>query len=112
MPGYVTKKLEPEALICYNYRNKKAGGLHGLRQPLEVRAMSLFSRKKEQPESYDKENTYPVYLSSICTGETLAGFRDKTTKKFSSVMLVASDADKKEFLRRFGLTPEEVKQEW
>ena len=74
--------------------------------------MGLFFRKKPEPESYDKENTYPVFLSSICTGETAAGFRDKTTGKFHEVVLITSDADKKDFCRRFGLSPDEVRQEW
>ena len=74
--------------------------------------MSLFSRKKEPAQDYDRENTYPVFYSSICTGETLAGFRNRTTKKFTSVMLVSSEEDKKEFMRRYGLGPGDVKQEW
>ena len=74
--------------------------------------MGLFSRKKEPVLTYDRENTYPAFLSSICTGETAAGFRDKNTGKFSEVMLITCEADKKEFCRRYGLSQEEVRQEW
>ena len=74
--------------------------------------MGLFSKKKEPEQTYDRENTYPVFLSSICTGETLAGFRDRKTKKFNSVMLIAGESDKREFMRRYGLAEGDIKQEW
>ena len=74
--------------------------------------MGLFSRKRQPVMEYDRENTYPVYVSSICTGETTAGFRNKHTKKYTEVMLIASEEDRYEFLSRYGLKPEEVKQEY
>lgn len=74
--------------------------------------MSIFSRRKAPVEEYDREHTYPVFLSSICTGETAAGFRDKSTRKFTEVMLITSEADRKEFMRRFGLAAEDIRQEW
>ena len=64
----------------------------------------MFFKKKEKVELYDKENLYPVLMVSICTGETVAGFKDKRNKKFNEVMLIRNDNDLKEFMKRYGLT--------
>ena len=64
----------------------------------------MFFKKKEKQESYDKENLIPILMVSICSGETVAGFRDKRTKKFNEVMLIRSDSDLKEFMKKYGLT--------
>lgn len=65
----------------------------------------MFGRKKKrEPEEYDRENKVPVLHASICTGETVAGFRDKKSGKFEEVMLVRGDRDLQEFMDRYGLT--------
>ncbi|MBR6030208.1 MAG: aspartate dehydrogenase [Clostridia bacterium] len=68
----------------------------------------MFGRKKAQApaQTYDPEKETPVLLSSICTGETLAGFKDRETGHFRSVTLVKSPADIEEFKRRFGIEGE------
>lgn len=50
----------------------------------------MFGKKKimEQTVKYDSESQYPVIRSSICTGEKVAGFKDKTGGHFTEVMLV------------------------
>ena len=50
----------------------------------------MFGKKKimEQTVKYDPESQYPVIRSSICTGEKVAGFKDKTGGHFTEVMLV------------------------
>ena len=44
----------------------------------------MFGKKKimEQTVKYDPESQYPVIRSSICTGEKVAGFKDKTGGTF------------------------------
>ena len=52
------------------------------------------SRKKERT-AYDKTGKVPVIRSSICTGEKVAGFKDK-----------------KDFMLRYGVKEEEIRKEW
>ena len=63
----------------------------------------MFFKKKEKKEYYDKENLVPILMVSICTGETVAGFKDKRNKKFNEVMLIRNDNDLKEFMKKYGL---------
>ena len=64
----------------------------------------FFKKKEKNIESYDKENLVPILMVSICTGETVAGFKNKTTKKFMEVMLIKNDNDLHEFMKKYGLT--------
>ena len=59
----------------------------------------MFGRKKKRIEkkSYDRENMKPILHASICTGETVAGFKNRRTGKFEEVMLIKSEADKELF---------------
>ena len=53
--------------------------------------MKLFRRKKEA-RIHDYDGWQPAMKSSICTGETAAGFLD-VGGKFQEVMLVACEED-------------------
>jgi hypothetical protein len=44
-----------------------------------------------------------VIRSSICTGEKVAGFKNKTDGHFTEVMLIRSPADEKEFKETYGV---------
>ena len=63
--------------------------------------MKLFGRKKsrEAAVQFDSETQYAVIRSSICTGEKVAGFKNKTNGHFSEVMLIRSAADEKKIQR-------------
>lgn len=63
----------------------------------------MFFKKKDKKESYDKENLVPILMQSICTGETVAGFKDLRTKKFIEVMFIRNDKDLKEFMDKYDL---------
>ena len=67
--------------------------------------MKLFgSRKKKEPVvQFNPETQYAVILSSICTGEKVAGFKNKTDGHFTEVMLIRSAADEEEFKRTYGV---------
>ncbi len=60
--------------------------------------------KKQQKKSYNPEHTYPVLKCSICTGEQVAGFKDKTTGKFEEIMVIRSDKDLDQFKKTYGIT--------
>ena len=64
--------------------------------------MRLF-KKEKTIIPYDPDTQYPVIISSICTGEKAAGFRDKKTGHFTEVMLINSEADEKRFKDMYGL---------
>ena len=67
--------------------------------------MNLF-RRKEQALKYDPELREPVIRASICTGEQVAGFRDRHNGHFSEVMLIRNNNDLEAFKKRYGITEE------
>ncbi len=63
-------------------------------------------QKKAPAETYDAAALEPVIRSSICTGEKVAGFREKATGRFREVCLIQSPADLEAFRRKYGITGE------
>ena len=61
-------------------------------------------RKTRKTESYDQENLYPAIRSSICTGEKVAGFKNKKTGSFTEIMLISSEKDLEAFKRTYDIT--------
>ena len=73
----------------------------------------MFGRKKRQAAvAYDKAGKIPVIRSSICTGERVAGFKDRSDGKFEELMLLRDDRDFQEFLRRYQVKESEIRREW
>lgn len=68
--------------------------------------------RKTEVVSYDKTGKVPVIRASICTGEKVAGFKDEATGKFEDLMLIRTDKDLQEFLRRYQVEEQEIKKEW
>ena len=61
-------------------------------------------REKSQPEiPYDPQTQYPIVKSSICTGEKVAGFRDKNGSHFTEVMVIRTPDDLNRFKAMYGL---------
>ncbi len=54
-------------------------------------------------DQYDPETEYPAIRASICTGERVAGFRDKKSGKFTEVMLIRSQKDIDEFKEKYNV---------
>ncbi|HIW49495.1 MAG TPA: aspartate dehydrogenase [Candidatus Blautia intestinavium] len=50
----------------------------------------------------------PAMKSSICTGETVAGFLD-AGGKFQEVMLLMQESDLELFCRKYGVKKEEIR---
>ncbi len=66
----------------------------------------FFRRNNNRVETYDKERLYPAIRSSICTGEKVAGFKNRETGSFTEITLVTSDKDIEDFKSRYGITGE------
>ena len=64
----------------------------------------LFRKKKTEHKTYDHEKLEPVIRCSICTGEEVAGFRDRETGRFTEVMLLRTDEDLREFQEIYGVS--------
>ena len=52
---------------------------------------------------YDPSTQYAVIISSICTGEKVAGFKNKIDGHFTGVMLIKTPKDEKTFKEMYGL---------
>lgn len=65
----------------------------------------MFGKKKSDasPKAYDRERYEPVIRCSICTGEQVAGFRERQTGRFQEVMLLREARDLEEFRRTYGV---------
>ena len=73
----------------------------------------MFGRQKKQiTPPYNKDGKVPVILSSICTGEQVAGFKDLTTGKFDDLMLIRDSSDLAEFLLCYQVDEDEIQREW
>ena len=63
-------------------------------------------KPKQAPAAYDKETLEPVVRSSICTGEKVAGFRERDTGRFREVSLIRSAVDLDAFQKKYGIEGE------
>ena len=71
----------------------------------------MFKKKAKQfTIPYDPKTQYPVIKASICTGEKVAGFKDRADGHFTEVMLITSDTDLMAFKNAYGI--EEIKTEY
>jgi len=52
---------------------------------------------------FDPETQYAVIRSSICTGEKVAGFKNKKDGHFTEVMLIGNPEDEKRFKEVYGI---------
>lgn len=71
-------------------------------------------RKKTETEAarFDKEHYRPVIRASICTGEQVAGFRDRRTGQFTEIMLIKDHTDMEKFTKEYGISEEEIERVW
>ncbi|MBP5353501.1 MAG: aspartate dehydrogenase [Lachnospiraceae bacterium] len=53
--------------------------------------------------AYDPQTQYAVIRSSICTGEKVAGFKNKKNGHFTDVMVIRTPADEERFKKIYGL---------
>ena len=69
-----------------------------------------FHKKEKAVIPYDSKMLYPVIMSSICTGEKVAGFKNKKNGHFTEVMLIKTKADEDRFKKMYGL--DDIKVEY
>ena len=69
-----------------------------------MKLASLFHSKPAPAVEYDHDLLEPAIRCSICTGEQVAGFRNKQTGRFEEVTLIKSDQDLEAFMSRYGIT--------
>jgi hypothetical protein len=65
----------------------------------------MFGRKNP---TYSLDEWEPVIRSSICTGEKVAGFKNRQSGVFEDIMLIRVPDDVAEFRKKYGIG-EEVK---
>ena len=59
---------------------------------------------------FDPDTQYAVIRSSICTGEKVAGFKNKSDGHFTDVMLIRSPSDEQRFKEIYGI--DKIKTEY
>lgn len=74
---------------------EKKGIFHGIRRAFQAKDSRFES------EAFDPELYYPVIRASICTGEKVAGFRNRRTGSFTEVMLIRTPRDEQEFKEKY-----------
>ncbi len=65
--------------------------------------MTYYERHLKETIPFDSETQYAVIKSSICTGEKVAGFKNKKTGAFTEVMLIKNIADETTFKKIYGI---------
>ncbi len=68
------------------------------------------ARRLKEEFPFDPEKQVAVIRSSVCTGEKVAGFKDREGGHFTEVMLIRSKQDEAQFRELYGL--EAVKTEY
>lgn len=69
-----------------------------------------FQKHLKETMPFDPKAQLPVIRASICTGEKVAGFKDKKTGHFVEVMLIRNEEEKKRFMQIYGI--EEITTEY
>ncbi len=66
----------------------------------------MFFKKKSVKPEYDHDRYSPAVRASICTGEQVAGFRDRETGGFIEEMLIRGEKDLEYFKEKYGIRGE------
>jgi hypothetical protein len=84
----------------------------GIRLPAILRGRRRSSEEERLREEFpfDPVKQIAVIRSSVCTGEKVAGFKDREGGHFTEVMLIRSKQDEAQFRELYGL--EAVKTEY
>ena len=62
-----------------------------------------YEKELKNEIKFDPETQYAVIRSSICTGEKVAGFKNKKDGHFTEVMVIRTADDKRRFKAIYGL---------
>lgn len=69
-----------------------------------------YERNLKETIPFDRENQRAVIHASICTGETVAGFKNIRDGHFTEVMVIKTPEDLERFKRIYGIT--EIRKEY
>lgn len=69
-----------------------------------------YEKSLREKIAYDPETQYAVIRSSICTGEKVAGFKNRKNGQFTEVMVIRTPEDEARFKKIFEL--DSVKTEY
>ena len=72
----------------------------------------MFRKRKAESDCFDREKEIPVIRSSICTGEQVAGFKEKSTGHFREILCIRSESDRQRFMKEYGIEEKEIRKEW
>ena len=72
--------------------------------------LSKFEKKLLESIPFDPEKQIAVIKSSICTGEKVAGFKNKNDGHFTEVMLIRTQEEERRFMKIYNL--DSVKTEY
>ena len=76
----------------------------GTRKPrLAKREKTLSEIEKKRREVYNSRDYIAILRCSICTGEKVAGFKDKRTGQFTEIMLIRTEEELEDFKKRYGV---------
>ena len=62
-----------------------------------------YEKNLREKIAYDPETQYAVIRSSICTGEKVAGFKNRKNGQFTEVMVIRTPEDEERFKKIFEL---------
>lgn len=74
-----------------------------LKRFISIREKKNSAADPEDVIRFDPETQTAVIRSSICTGEKVAGFKNKKDGHFTEVMLIRSPEDEKIFKETYGV---------
>ena len=99
-------------MVTTEIRLRKQDGFKLPKEGYAMNALLHFFSGKGKPEpkyAYDPEREKPVIRASICTGERVAGFRDRKTGTFHELMLIRGEEDIAAFCRRYRVEETDLK---
>lgn len=71
--------------------------------------MRLFQRRRQR-HAYDPSTQQPALRCSICTGEQVAGFKDRITGRFVDVLLIRTPDDLAAFCADYGVDADAIEK--
>ncbi len=76
-----------------------------------VSDMIFSGLKKAKIKTYDHNTYEPVIRAGICSGEQVAGFRNRQTGRFEEILFVRNPSDIEAFKAEYGIEGE-IKKEY
>lgn len=67
---------------------------------------------KKSHSCFSSEEYKPIIRKSICTGESVLGFKHIKSGKFTDVCLMQGDNDIKLFCKEYGINRDDISIEW